>query len=98
MGGTPEVQNCLFPVKQMVTTIIDDRVQSAKDFPSQGFVGVGSFDQNWGWLRYFFLSFLLSIYLLSVSLIHSHLFISDFLSSPPTDPLFIPTFITAQAS
>ena len=62
MGGTEEVQNCLFAVKQVVTAIINHRVKAIKDFPSQGFVGVGSFDQNWGWLRYLFLSIFLSFF------------------------------------
>ena len=62
MGGTEEVQKRLFPVKQVVTAIMNHRLRAIKAFPSQGFVGVGSFDQNWGWLRYLFLSIFLSFY------------------------------------
>ena len=51
MGGTEEVQNCLYAVKQVVATIMNHRLKAVKDFPTQGFVGLGSFDQNWGWLR-----------------------------------------------
>ena len=51
MGGTEEVKNCLYAVKQVVATIVNHRLKSVKDFPNQGFVGLGSFDQNWGWLR-----------------------------------------------
>ena len=52
MGGTPEVRNCLYAIKTVVATIKQHHKDKSKmDFPEQGFVGLGSFDQNWGWLR-----------------------------------------------
>ena len=34
----------------------DEKANAAKLMPKQGFVGVGSVDENWGWLSTYFLN------------------------------------------
>ena len=52
MGGTPEVNNCLFSVKIATNYVTAHRAKATKELPPRGFVGIGSFDENWGWLRW----------------------------------------------
>jgi hypothetical protein len=50
-GGTREVDMKLFPVMDVVDYLKEYAHEVAKYCPFKGFVGVGSMDENWGWLR-----------------------------------------------
>jgi hypothetical protein len=46
-----EVKNCLFSVGSVVKYLTHFKEKADQDLPSQGFIAVGSMDENWGWLR-----------------------------------------------
>ena len=57
--AAPDAENCLFGVKRATESLLKYPEsllkypeKAKKEVPPQGFVGLGSFDENWGWLRY----------------------------------------------
>jgi hypothetical protein len=51
MGLTKEVKNCPFSITKIVREIMKNPEAAKKQLPKQGFVTLGSLDENWGWLR-----------------------------------------------
>lgn len=56
LGGTQEVNNCVFGVKNVLGYLKKNKVKSDEEIPKDGFIGVGSFNENWGWLSTHFLN------------------------------------------
>ena len=50
--AAPAMANCIFGVKKAVELLLKYPDKVKREIPSQGFVGLGSFNENWGWLRY----------------------------------------------
>jgi hypothetical protein len=45
--AAPEADNCIFNVRRATESLL-----KYPDKANKGFVALGSFDENWGWLRY----------------------------------------------
>ena len=50
--AAPDAENCMFSVRRATESLLKYPDKVNKEVPPQGFVGLGSFDENWGWLRY----------------------------------------------
>ena len=50
--AAPNDNDCIFGVKKAVEQLLKDPEKAKKEIPPQGFIGLGSFDENWGFLRY----------------------------------------------
>ena len=52
-GGTREVDMRLFSVPDVVDYMKEYSHEVEQYTPKQGYIAVGSMDENWGWLRSF---------------------------------------------
>ena len=50
--AAPAMADCMFGVKKAVELLLKYPDKVKREIPSQGFVGLGSFNENWGFLRY----------------------------------------------
>jgi hypothetical protein len=50
--AAPDVHNCILSVESAMESLSKHPDKANKEIPPQGFIALGSYDENWGWLRY----------------------------------------------
>ena len=50
--AAPDESNCIFGVKKAMEQLSKYPDKARKEIPPQGFIGLGSYDENWGFFRY----------------------------------------------
>lgn len=67
-GGTREVDMRLFSVPDVVDYMKEYAHEVEQYTPKQGYIAVGSMDENWGWLRLFIIHYIIQIVIQSINL------------------------------